>query len=418
MSKSPELKATEKQIKEEQKHAREAARRERARIVVNNSKRIGDFLIMIPEAETVLKAAIDALPDNDKYQVSVSKEQFENNISDNYALVCEELMQYGMITAYLLYGQYAQLTLSESGKSYFNKKEKYESKSEVTTMERDQIFISHRTIDAPIADMIKDFLVNSGIPNEKIFCSSLPGNDVSQKISPEVKQRLQKSIINILILSKDYYQSAYCLNEAGIAWYLDEAVAIPIGLPEIDHTKMIGFLNSDYKLRRLDNDDDISYLYDISQEKLNAKVEKHSVITRETKKLKDKYKEYIAKRDIAHTDIAVEKKDNTQEITIQKDEGILLVYAAAKDGEILVTTSISRFGPSVEAGGYDFAEDDNPRECARWKDAVKKLEKYGLIECPNYEGKIYKVTSKGFNISDQIKEEWSIDVSKSPKEYL
>lgn len=32
---------------------------------------------------------------------------------------------------------------------------------------RNTIFISHRTVDAAVADMIKDFLVNTGIPNDK-----------------------------------------------------------------------------------------------------------------------------------------------------------------------------------------------------------------------------------------------------------
>ncbi len=162
--------------------------------------------------------------------------------------------------------------------------------------DRNQIFISHRTTDAPVADIIKDFLVNTGIPNENVFCSSLPGNDVNEKISPEVKERLKLCTIIILILSKDYYESPYCLNEAGIAWYLDEVTSIPIGMPEIDHNKMIGFLNSDYKLRRLDNDGDISYMYDTAQEKLQAEHKKHSVITQETKKLKEKYSDYILRK--------------------------------------------------------------------------------------------------------------------------
>lgn len=34
---------------------------------------------------------------------------------------------------------------------------------------------------AMVADMIKDFLVSTGIPNDKVFCSSLPGNDVHEK---------------------------------------------------------------------------------------------------------------------------------------------------------------------------------------------------------------------------------------------
>ena len=38
---------------------------------------------------------------------------------------------------------------------------------------RESIFISHRSTDKDVADMLKDFLVATGIPNDKIFCSSL-----------------------------------------------------------------------------------------------------------------------------------------------------------------------------------------------------------------------------------------------------
>ena len=41
------------------------------------------------------------------------------------------------------------------------------------------IFISHSSKNAEIADILRDFLVGAGIPNNYIFCSSLPGNDVN-----------------------------------------------------------------------------------------------------------------------------------------------------------------------------------------------------------------------------------------------
>lgn len=164
---------------------------------------------------------------------------------------------------------------------------------------RDEIFISHRTTDSDVADMIKDFLVNTGIPNDKIFCSSLPGNDTSETIAPEVKSHLQKSTIIVLLLSRDYYTSPYCLNEAGIAWYLDDVLAIPIGLPEINHKNMYGFLGSDYKLRRLDDDGDISYLFDQAHERLGTEQVAHSVITRETRKLRERYEKHLSDRKAA-----------------------------------------------------------------------------------------------------------------------
>jgi len=189
----------------------------------------------------------------------------------------------------------------------------------MTDTGRNTVFISHRTVDANVADMIKDFLINTGIPNDKIFCSSLPGNDVNERISPEVKRRLKASTINILILSKDYYDSAYCLNEAGVAWYLDEAIAVPIGLPEINPENMIGFLNNDYKLRRLDNDGDISYLYDIAQERLNTEFVKHGIITRETQKLKERYAQYLTTRDNGTTDEGTSQK-RTQNLCLELEK--------------------------------------------------------------------------------------------------
>ena len=109
------------------------------------------------------------------------------------------------------------------------------------------IFISHRTTDKAVADMLVDFFSGTGIRKSVVFCSSLPGNDVDEKISGEVKRALKNSVINIAILSRDYYQSAYCLNEAGVLWYRDDVPVIPIALPEISENNMYGFLNNEYK---------------------------------------------------------------------------------------------------------------------------------------------------------------------------
>ncbi len=193
------------------------------------------------------------------------------------------------------------ITVTKQGKEWIDAKE-----SGDIGKVRDEIFISHRTTDSTIADMIKDFLVNTGIPNDKIFCSSLPGNDVGEKIAPEVKAHLKKATIIILLLSRDYYASAYCLNEAGIAWYLDEVLSIPIGLPEIEHTNMFGFLGSDYKLRRLSDDGDIAYLFDQAQGRLRTGHVAHSIITQETRKLKERYKKYISERKV---DVSTEASD-------------------------------------------------------------------------------------------------------------
>lgn len=190
------------------------------------------------------------------------------------------------------------------------------------------IFISHRSTDKDIANMLIDFFCNTGIPRNSIFCSSLPENDINEKISHEVKRALKNSAINIAILSHSYYGSAYCLNEAGVLWYRDDIPVIPIALPEITYNDMFGFLNNEYKLRRLDSDGDISFIYDAVSEAVSAPQEKHSIITHENQKLRERYAAFLGTREIqmpASTTPAI----STAEITTD-DERIVLYYILKK----------------------------------------------------------------------------------------
>ena len=187
------------------------------------------------------------------------------------------------------------------------------------------IFISHRSIDADVADMLKDYLVETGIPNEYIFCSSLPGNDVRQQISVEVKQKMKNSTVNIAILSMDYYKSTYCLNEAGIIWFQDSTPSITIGLPEIEPEKMYGFLNGDNKLRRLDNSDDIAAIYDIIQKAVNTKQATMAIATAASKKLATRYTAHLSKRQKSSENPKENASFSIENITTD-DEKILLYF--------------------------------------------------------------------------------------------
>ena len=125
-----------------------------------------------------------------------------------------------------------------------------------------KIFISHRSTDKEVADLLEIFLTKCGISTEHIFCTSLPGNDIKAKIPPEVKEALKNSVVNIAILSQAYYESAYCQNEAGIIWFSD-AEAIVFALPDVDERSMQGFLNDEYKIKRFDSRADLFTALDI-----------------------------------------------------------------------------------------------------------------------------------------------------------
>ena len=195
---------------------------------------------------------------------------------------------------------------------------------------KNKIFISHRSTDKAIADMLVDFLSGTGIPRDNIFCSSLPGNDINQKISDEIKAALRDSAVNFAILSDDYYQSAYCLNEAGVLWYEDTPV-IPITLPEINETKMYGFLNNEYKLRRLDSDTDISAIYDVVSEAISVPQTKVGIITQENNKLRNRYSDFLKIRELPKQNPTSEIVPISSDIAtdldiITDDERIVLYY--------------------------------------------------------------------------------------------
>jgi hypothetical protein len=203
------------------------------------------------------------------------------------------------------------------------------------------MFISHRSTDKEIADMLLDFFLATGLPKDLVFCSSLPGNDINCKIFEEIKQVILSSAINIVILSNDFYQSAYCLNEEGILWFQDTPVIV-IAMPEISSSNMLGFLNSEYKLRYLDNEDDIASIYDkISETFFTTKIPA-ATLTYAMNKLKSRYKQYIETRDITKSRVNTQAMNEYDEITTD-DERVILYYLLSKKVRKVSDTEIKNW---------------------------------------------------------------------------
>lgn len=186
------------------------------------------------------------------------------------------------------------------------------------------IFISHRTTDKDIADILVNFLVSIGVPFNNIFCSSLPGNDVKEHISNEINEALKKSVCNIVLLSKAYYQSAYCMNECGIIWYQNtlNVPVIPIGLRNMSFNDMVGFLDQNYKLRMLNNDDDLDYIYDTLQKIGVVTSSTRQEISRAINTLKERYNNIIS----SSFKVEVSDKVNKDDIVYTTDDEKILIY--------------------------------------------------------------------------------------------
>lgn len=291
----------------------------------SNSEKLLLELVQAQSASQVLQA---------KYEGITHKER---DVLDG---MVRELISFGYITAKWADNIPYIVNLSNAAQTYSEQLAAFEGKSSVVPQVQQGkkvIFISHRSIDKAVADILVDFLAATGIPKTAFFCSSLPGNDINEKITAEVKAALKNSVLNIAILSRDYYQSAYCLNEAGVLWYREDVPVIPIALPEIDSKNMYGFLNSEYKLRRLDYDTDISYIYDAVSEVVSALPCRASVIFYESQKLKERYSAHLGSREEPE---AASSPIDVDGITTD-DERIVLYY--------LISNSVRKVSKAVVA---------------------------------------------------------------------
>lgn len=189
-----------------------------------------------------------------------------------------------------------------------------------------EIFISHRSLDKDFADLLETFLTTCGVPSDVIFCSSLPGNDVQCEISKEIKESLKSSKLNIVLLSEQYYQSPYCQQEAGIIWFSD-VEKIVIALPEINENLMEGFLNNEYKIRRMDNRDNMLSVSDMVKDNYTSFTQSATELNRRITNLISQYKLALKNRQRVETHYLPETANELER---------KIISGELSDGEMIV----------------------------------------------------------------------------------
>lgn len=153
MAKDPFTKALEKQMKEQKKAAEAAARRERAKSIIDGQPIIAGFRIMDKDSEELLQIILDQYSENDERFVSLNYDDAPKHMHYSIGLELEKLKMYGVISSYLNYMSGCNINLSSSGLEYFqNKKialEKGETSMQSTKSPRKQydVFLSHANAD-------------------------------------------------------------------------------------------------------------------------------------------------------------------------------------------------------------------------------------------------------------------------------
>ncbi len=111
------------------------------------------------------------------------------------------------------------------------------------------IFISHSSENKEIAEQLCAFITRLGVKESKIFCSSIIGQGVNngEKLNDAISYSINKSKVILYIISRDFIESSYCMEELGVGWYLSQlkkASCFYLILPDIDLSDLKGFVNS------------------------------------------------------------------------------------------------------------------------------------------------------------------------------
>lgn len=83
------------------------------------------------------------------------------------------------------------------------------------------IFVSHATKDASLAAAVVDLIEDgTGVPEGEIFCSSLPGYGIpaGKNFVGYMRDQMDAPKVVVLLLTKNYFNSHFCLSELGAAW--------------------------------------------------------------------------------------------------------------------------------------------------------------------------------------------------------
>ncbi|MCA5011579.1 toll/interleukin-1 receptor domain-containing protein [Enterococcus sp. S22(2020)] len=109
-----------------------------------------------------------------------------------------------------------------------------------------KVFISHSFLDRNYVDEFVRLLKRFGFREKDIFYSSniTSGVEPGELILDRLKSELAESPIVLYFLSRNYYESAICLNEMGASWMVTDK-HYPIALPGFSPNEIAGAVNRD-----------------------------------------------------------------------------------------------------------------------------------------------------------------------------
>lgn len=146
-------KEVEKLRKEQKKAEEAAARRERAKSIIEAQPIISCFRIMDKNSEELLQIILDHYTENEGRSVSLNYADVPKHMQHSINFELEKLKMYGVLSRCFNYISNCNITISAGGLEYFERKKIAEEKGEVPMQSRKamrkqyDVFLSHASSD-------------------------------------------------------------------------------------------------------------------------------------------------------------------------------------------------------------------------------------------------------------------------------
>ena len=196
-----------------------------------------------------------------------------------------------------------------------------------------KIFISHSSKDKFVKSFV-DFLTSLGINPNDIFCSSLEGQGVKNgtRINDSVRKEFNASDLKVYLISHNFLESTYCVQELGALWSLgDDKPHFIFKFEDVNDNDIKGFVDSSYKYN-LVNTDGMACFYDEVADLFKLQ-NKQAVISRAINTLLTNIKKEVT--------VLVEDKDKTsKELEAEKVKNLEKQFDDLSIGEKKIIGSI------------------------------------------------------------------------------
>ncbi len=104
-----------------------------------------------------------------------------------------------------------------------------------------RIFVSYATPDRELANAFIDFLrLGCNLLEEQVYSTARPGTiPPGTGFVEHIRSGLDRASMVVLLLTPSYYESRFCLAEAGAAW-IQQKVRVPVIVPPITYANLEG----------------------------------------------------------------------------------------------------------------------------------------------------------------------------------